>query len=275
MSRESHRGFRGLERDIRAFSGARVARVVHPPGQKIGEHRHDWPFLMVPILGGCVERLDGIEFSVEGPSAVLHPAGLCHANCIGSDGMEAIAIEFDADWIGEDAPQLFERETRLWAGGAVGAAARKLSRLWWDPSTSEQQVRRLTATFLARALQQESEPSRRSKRHRDLFGLLQTGAAPETAKIASRLNLHPAWLARSYRECVGEGLHETVRRKRVERATMLLRTTAMPLSEIAAAVGFCDQSHMARVFKSILARTPSEVRAEQTALQVFAADVPC
>ena len=271
VSQENHRRFHGLDHEIRAFAGARIARIVHPPGQRIGEHRHDWPFLMIPIVGEYVERHDGDEASVAGASAVLHPAGLCHENCIGDHGMEAISIEFDADWIGESLPQLFERQPRLWAGGAVGGAARKLSRAWCDHSKSEDDVRRLTTTFLTHALQQKNEPPARSEWHNDLSALLQAGATPETAELASRLKLHPAWLARRYRECAGEGLHETIRRRRVERAIVLLRATAMTLAEVAAVVGFCDQSHMVRVFKSILGRTPTEVRTEQTALEMFMA----
>jgi len=85
--------------------------------------------------------------------------------------------------------------------------------------------------------------------------------------IARRLDLHPAWLARAYRHATGEGLHETVRRRRVEQACILLRRSDRPLAEIALAAGFCDQSHMNRGFRATLGRTPAQVRAEQHRLE--------
>ena len=84
-----------------------------------------------------------------------------------------------------------------------------------------------------------------------------------TAEISRQLDLHPAWLARAYRHSAGEGLHETVRRLRVERASRLLRRSEMPLADIAIASGFCDQSHMNRCFRGMLGRTPIQVRSER------------
>lgn len=248
-----------------------MVRVIHPPGQEISEHTHDWPFLMLPTCGEYVETFDGGGTRIAGPSAVLHPPGHCHANCIGDYGMEAISIVFDASWIGGEAVALTDERPRLWIGGIVGAAARKLSRTWRDRRQSESEVAHSTASFLALALRYEGHPARRPRWLDDVLDLLQCDVLPTTAEIAARLNLHPAWLARAYRRATGEGLHETVRRRRVERAVVRLRATTAPLSEIALDAGFCDQSHMDRVFKSMLARTPGEVRAEQAALRALAA----
>src|SRR5262249_50557941 len=79
---------------------------------------------------------------------------------------------------------------------------------------------------------------------------------------AIALHLHPAWLARAYRIWRGEGLAETARRRRVERAVQILRTSADPLAAIAADAGFCDQSHMNRCFSAVLGRSPLAVRRE-------------
>jgi AraC family transcriptional regulator len=87
-----------------------------------------------------------------------------------------------------------------------------------------------------------------------------------TNDLARRLDLHPAYLARAYRYATGEGMHETVRRSRVERASNLLRHSYLALADIAAASGFCDQSHMNRCFKAVLGRSPMRVRTETIAV---------
>jgi transcriptional regulator GlxA family with amidase domain len=82
--------------------------------------------------------------------------------------------------------------------------------------------------------------------------------------------LHPAWLARAYRAWRGEGLADTVRRRRVERGALLLRMSDTPLAEVAVACGFCDQSHMNRSFRAVLGRTPLDVRSEASLLAPLA-----
>jgi len=253
----TNQGFHGLERRARSFSGARGVWVAHPPGQMIGQHRHDWPFLMLPALGDCLEHNEAGETRIAGPSAVLHPAGTCHANCIGAHGLETISIEFDPAWIGCSAEAL--AQSRIWIGGAVGAAARGLAATWLDATKSEGSVATATAAFLRGAL----TTTIRQAPHwlADLQTMIES-EPPPTAEIARRLDLHPAWLAHAYREAAGEGLHETIRRNRVERAATLLRTTGAAPASIAQAAGFCDQSHMNRCFKAVLGRTPLAVRAE-------------
>jgi transcriptional regulator GlxA family with amidase domain len=91
---------------------------------------------------------------------------------------------------------------------------------------------------------------------------IESDCAPATAEIALELDLHPGWLAQAYRLATGEGLQQTLIRKRVERAVLLLRSSADPAADVAAAAGFCDQSHMIRCFRQLLGRTPNALRAE-------------
>ncbi|HEX4333904.1 MAG TPA: helix-turn-helix transcriptional regulator [Usitatibacter sp.] len=254
-----HAGFHGLERGVRAISGARGVWVSHPPGQVIGEHRHDWPYLMLPSVGGYVERYEAGDVHVAGPSVVFHPAGTCHANRIGERGMETVTLEFDPDWIRLAGVSL--QRSRTWVGGAVAIAAGRLATLWGNASAHDGQVARATSAFLRFALTQQSGP--RPEWLDDVQRMLEAPEVPATAEIARRRGLHPAWLARAYRHATGEGIHATVRRRRVERSLLLLRTTDLPPAHIASAAGFFDQSHMIRGFRTVLGRTPMQVRAER------------
>jgi AraC family transcriptional regulator len=82
-------------------------------------------------------------------------------------------------------------------------------------------------------------------------------------QIARELELHPGWFAQAYRSAMGEGIGETVRRRRVETAVHLLVSSAEPQAQVAAAVGFSDQSHMIHAFRAVLGRTPGQVRRER------------
>ena len=256
--------FHGLELPLRTFSGAKAVRVVHPDGQDIEEHRHDWPSLTLHALGAADEMYDGGEVRIAGPSAVLHPAGRPHADRIGQAGLETVSVQFDPAWLRRAAAAVHLDQTRCWRGRRVGTASQRLAAAWTCADVPEHVLAQATHDFIAMALTETGEATPAWLDH--VSQALEADRPPSTQALASVLDLHPAWLARAYRAAVGEGLQDTSRRKRVERAVALLRRTDDPASDIAVAAGFFDQSHMNRGFRQVLGRTPSRVRAERELL---------
>jgi len=235
--------------------------VVHPALQEISPHRHDWPYLLLPALGTYSEICEGRRTLIDGPAAVLQPARAIHANSIGEAGLETISIQFDPAWLDR---RLELGRMRCWLGGPVAIAARRLAAAWSCAAIPEPALAARTAEFLEAALGRE--PGRRPAWLRELQSAVAGEERAGTAALARRLGLHPAWLARAYRAAMGEGLHEMFRRRRVERASGLLRGSDLPLAEIALASGFCDQSHMNRAFRALSGRTPLDVRRERDRL---------
>ena len=121
----------------------------------------------------------------------------------------------------------------------------------------------MSASLRFLAMDREPGPATPPRWLSDVVDALGAPTVPSTALLATRLGLNPAWLARAYRNAAGEGLGDTIRRKRVERAARLLRATETPIAAIAHDVGFCDQSHMARAFGRVLGRPPSAVRSDR------------
>jgi transcriptional regulator of acetoin/glycerol metabolism len=66
--------------------------------------------------------------------------------------------------------------------------------------------------------------------------------------------------ARGFKRATGETPHDYLTRMRVERARDMLVRSELHLSEIALAVGFYDQSHLARHFRQVLGTSPGEFR---------------
>jgi len=263
-ARQPHR-FHGLEIAVRTFGGARGLRIVHPAGQSISPHRHDWPLLTLPMLGGYREECEDGTVAVDGPAAILHPAGVCHANCIHSHGMETFSIEFDPAWLGPGGMDIRLDRSSYWLGGEVPLAARSLIRLWSAPEAPESELRDATVNFLRTAL---SQPEKRSPIWFEKVALQLTSDEARTAnEVAANVGLHPGWLAHAYRAAAGEGLRETLVRRRVEQAVQLLRSTDESIAEVAFATGFCDQSHLNRALRRFTGRTPVQVRAERELLR--------
>jgi len=76
------------------------------------------------------------------------------------------------------------------------------------------------------------------------------------AALAKEANLSTYHFAHRFRTSMGESLHQFVIRQRVEAAKQLLLYETLPLPEIAARVGFADQSHLGRHCKALLGATP-------------------
>ena len=66
--------------------------------------------------------------------------------------------------------------------------------------------------------------------------------------------------ARAFHQSVGVPPHSYLMSRRLERAERMLRETRLPLSEIAVATGFSDQSHLARHFRRRTGMSPRLAR---------------
>ena len=240
---------------VRRFGGAHAARIVDSGPAEVAPHAHDWPVLSLYVSGDLVNRTEIGTARIASPGAIFYRGGDVHANRVAAAGFEQIQIEFDPAWAGRTLPD----RPRRWIGGRPAAEARSLARLWTS-STGEDELAAATARFFA--LAGTAGETARPPWIDHALAWLRDEPSATTRRLARELGLSPAWLAESWRRATGEGLPHLLRRRRVETAAGLLRTTAIPAAEVAAAAGFCDQSHMSRAFRIVLGRTPGQVRAE-------------
>jgi AraC family transcriptional regulator len=80
--------------------------------------------------------------------------------------------------------------------------------------------------------------------------------------IAAAAHLSPFHLSRIFKKATGVSPHQYLLQVRVNSARSLLAAGAggRSLAEVAAAVGFADQSHLTRHFKRMLGVTPKQMR---------------
>lgn len=78
--------------------------------------------------------------------------------------------------------------------------------------------------------------------------------------LSSMAGLSPNHFARAFQQSVGMPPHRYLLRRRLEHVEQMLRDTQLPLSQIALAVGFSDQSHLARHFRRLTGMPPSLAR---------------
>jgi AraC family transcriptional regulator len=86
----------------------------------------------------------------------------------------------------------------------------------------------------------------------------------EVAELARLVGLSPHYFSLVFRQAVGVTPHQYILRARISEARRLLATgDGMPLAELAAHLGFVDQSHFSRAFRKVTGTTP---RSFQTSL---------
>jgi len=78
--------------------------------------------------------------------------------------------------------------------------------------------------------------------------------------LAAMAGLSTYHFARAFHQSVGMPPHSYLLNRRLEQVQRMLRETQLPLSEIAAATGFSDQSHLARHFRRKTGISPSVAR---------------
>lgn len=249
-------------------ASARCAEAAYPPGLRIGVHAHE-RLCLTAVAGGGFDELRGARPALAcGPgSVVLRPRGHAHANAIGRGGARDLEVEFDgrvaetleAAWAGADTVVL--RHPR--ASAAVGAIRRELR--------ATDGARALILEGLALELLGTCVRAR----DRDLRGPVPRWLARVRERIeagfqdplrfdrlAEDAGVHPVHLARAFRAHYGDTPGAYLRRQRVRFAAREVRRRPdRPLSEIAAAAGFSDHSHFARVFRAEMGVTPSRWRA--------------
>ncbi len=81
------------------------------------------------------------------------------------------------------------------------------------------------------------------------------------AELAAVACLSPCHFSRSFKEATGVGPQRYTVQRRVERAKVLLRHGTARLADVAAAVGFADQSHFTAAFRREVGTTPGRFRA--------------
>jgi AraC family transcriptional regulator len=79
------------------------------------------------------------------------------------------------------------------------------------------------------------------------------------AQIAASVNTSPTYFASLFKTATGMSLHQYVIKQRVNRARLLLETTDLPISNIAAQVGFASSSHLTYHCKRLTGMTPRQI----------------
>ncbi|MBQ8162562.1 MAG: helix-turn-helix transcriptional regulator [Clostridia bacterium] len=84
------------------------------------------------------------------------------------------------------------------------------------------------------------------------------------ADIGRTFSYHPSYISSLLHKETGKTFSQILLEKRMERATILLRKTSLPIEEISTMIGYSDHSNFYKSFKNYYGITPREFLAAQT-----------
>lgn len=166
------------------------------------------------------------------------------------------------------AQRIFGEDATL-AAWARGVAARD----WQDP-VERLRIDALSQAALDHLVLQAARPRLRARAERSSGGL--SGSARRRVldfvdahldsdalslpRLAAEAHLSEFHFARMFRVSMGCTVHDWVAARRLDRARALLRETAQPLADIAAACGYAGASHLSRHVRAATGATPGQLR---------------
>jgi AraC family transcriptional regulator len=260
--------FHGTLRRTERVAGLLLTERAYAPGTVLPRHAHALPYLRLICRGG-LEETDGRRTRRCRPlSVVFRAPDEAHEEHIDTTGARSLIVEFGPRFLERvrgfstvlDAPAVFD-------GGPVPALALKLYQEFLrDDEVSPLGIEGAALEVVAAAARRAPMPPPRAQAWVEQVAEILQARFTEPLSLsflASAVGVHPVHLARSFRAARGCSVGEYLRALRVDFAHReLLRTTA-PLSEIALAAGFCDQSHFSREFKRHTGITPAQARASR------------
>ena len=244
----------------------RVTSARFNAGGRIAPHYHDRPNLGVMLAGSFDLAFGPRHFDCDPGTLFLEPAGETHCNCMGCAGAWVLALQPDPGH--SDLDQLVERIFREPSSARHPHARHiglQISREAECPDEfSGLMVQSLAFELLAVAGRALRRPTRNGSVAVARIEAVLRESRPDRltlADMAREAGVHPAHLARSFRQRFGCSLGRFLLERRLEWAAARLAQNDEPISRIALEAGFADQSHFTRRFRAWSGLTPCRFRA--------------
>jgi two-component system response regulator YesN len=85
--------------------------------------------------------------------------------------------------------------------------------------------------------------------------------------LSNRFNLNPSYISQLFRKELDKTFTEYLTGLRMNRASELLRTTSIPINEIADQVGYNDYFYFSKMFKKVMGSSPRAYRNDKNSIQ--------
>jgi AraC family transcriptional regulator len=245
-------------------SDLRVVVHSYAPGEHHRPHTDRCARISFPLRGTYREDAPAGVTTLGPGDLVFKSRKLVHEDWFGEHGTTIASVEL-CDASSDDQDAIAQLSGQMWIVRRDSAALRLVLDMLDAAAASDLVGVETIVGDLFAAGASASAPARRRAAPpwlRRLKEELEVGglAATPVATRARQAGVHPVHASRLFRSCFGVTMTAHAQLHGVRRALVLMNDAGAPLSQVAAAAGFYDQSHMNRVFRWVLGRAPGSVR---------------
>lgn len=256
--------FFGTTTAARSVCGLRFFEKTYDSGDS-PVHGHEHAALCLVLEGQFTEHHSAGKFVCAPQSVLFYPAGFSHHEAFDAPSSRCFVAEIPQSWIEElrEGSPLAPHPIQARGGALAEIALRMCCETRSLDSASPLVLEGLMLEFLGTAARQKAAKHSRQAGRLERFREALHGHFRESlslGRLARMTGLTPVIVARRFRLHYGCTVGSYVRRLRVEFAARLLAETDTPLSEVALSAGFCDQSHLCRVFRRFVGTSPGDFR---------------
>lgn len=244
-----------------------VTEAAQKPLSVLPRHAHELASITFELRGLCEETIDGRLHKCVPYTAIIKPPGQVHSDKYCDTGTTCMIVEVKSERLQSirSFSRLLDDPLLLVSDSMASLTPRIYKEVRIGDSASRLSIEGLVLEVLGDATRDSSKsPSAQPRwliRAKELCHD-QFDQSISLLSIAKAVGVHPAHLARKFRQHFNCTVGEFLRRVRLNHATRELRLSDKPVVQIAAEAGFYDQSHFNRSFKLHVGMTPTEYRSE-------------
>ena len=242
-----------------------LTETAYTPGLQLPKHSHQSAYFCFVLQGSFTEWCERQSRACRSSTLIFHPLDERHSDHFHT-AARCFNLLMDVRWVDQvrqhspivDGPIDFH-------GGFLAQLATRLYKEFRQmDELSPLIVEGLTSEILGEAARfslskREPGPPSWLEQARELLHD-QFHEHLTLAQVAGSVGVHETHLSREFRRYYRSTVGEYIRHLRIEFACHKLSTSETPLSAIALAAGFTDQSHFARTFKLRTGMSPATYR---------------
>jgi AraC family transcriptional regulator len=240
-----------------------MAESHYAPGLITPRHTHETASFTVILHGEYVEEHRAQSFDCSPGRILFRTAGEQHCDRIGSSGAHCVMLEMRSSWPERlNAKRLPSSACQMRDGNDLLLRLRRELTIVDD--TTPLAVEALVLELCCQLQRAHDARDLIPRWLRQIHEKLETEFRGKQSlqALAEDANVHPAHLARAFRQHFGCSVGEYVRHRRVVFACERI-AAGEPLSDVAIGAGFANQPHLSRTFKAITGLSPGEFRRGQ------------
>lgn len=242
-----------------------LSERFYPPFFKTPEHAHKNALFCLVLKGNYTETYGNRRRECVPSTALFHASDDPHAEHFREKGGHSFIVEIERNWIEKIREQVnFPNITADFKNGNLPYLGAKLYREFRkfdtvSPLIVEGLMLEITGETARQSFVQKNQAPIWLKKVENLLRE-RFNEQISLTEIAEFVNIHPVYLAQSFRKYRQTTIGNLLREIRLENAQRDLIKTRKSLAEIAFDNGFSDQSHFTRLFKREFGATPNEYR---------------